>query len=410
MNLVKEAAERWSAPQSGDVRSELRIAWLEPLLANLRGGRLRIVLPNERAIASPEVDGGLQASLAINRWRALRRVALGGAVAFAEAYVDGDWTSSDLVSLLRLAARNQEALCETTRGSSLVRLANRIRHLLRANTRRGSRRNIMAHYDLGNAFYALWLDQTMLYSSALWREGAETLEAAQEAKLDRIVDLLALEGGESVLEIGCGWGALAMRLAETKASNVTAITLSPAQLEFARARAAVRHREGSVDFRLQDYRDVDGQFDRIVSIEMLEAVGEARWPSYFRKIATALKRGGRAVLQVITIDERHVDAYRRDPDFIQKHIFPGGFLPSKTALRVEIERAGLRLVERESFGASYALTLAEWRRRFHARWPDAAALGFDERFRRLWDYYLAYCQAGFAERTIDVSLLAIAHA
>ncbi len=300
-----------------------------------------------------------------------------------------------------------EPVYATARGSMIVRLAIRLRHLMRGNTRRGSRRNIMAHYDLGNDFYALWLDPAMQYSSAIWSADTADLEAAQAAKLDRIVDWLALRGGERVLEVGCGWGALATRLAEEKGAQVTALTLSPAQLDYARARAASSESGARIDFRLQDYRDVEGRFDRIVSIEMIEAVGEARWPLYFRKLAESLASSGRIVLQAISLDESLADGYRRNPDFIQTHIFPGGCLPTKSALEAQIERAGLRLARRETFGASYARTLAEWRRRFHARWPEAERLGFDARFRRLWDYYLAYCEAGFAEGTIDVGLMAI---
>ncbi len=383
---------------------------IEPLIANIRHGRLRIRLPNGRVLASSDGDTGLQALLVLDRWRALRRIAFGGDIGFAEAYIDGDWTSPDPVALIRLAIRNMQPLTAAVRGSAIARLATRLRHVMRGNTRRGSRRNIMAHYDLGNDFYALWLDPAMQYSSAIWTGDTADLEAAQAAKLGVIVDWLALRGGERVLEIGCGWGALATRLAETKAAEVTALTLSPAQLEYARARTAAGERGARVDFRLQDYRDVQGRFDRIVSIEMIEAVGEARWPLYFRKLADSLAAGGRIVIQAITIDEALADDYRRNPDFIQTHIFPGGCLPTKSALKAEIKRAGLRLVRTETFGASYARTLAEWRRRFHARWPEAELLGFDSRFRRLWDYYLAYCEAGFAEGTIDVGLMAIERA
>ncbi len=409
MDQIGDASAQWD-PRAEDAFAGPRLRRLEPLLASIRHGRLRVRLPNGRVLASSEGETGLQALLAIDRWRTLRRIALRGDIGFAEAYIDGDWTSPDPVALLRLAARNVEPVFAAARGSKFVRLATRLRHLLRGNTRRGSRRNIMAHYDLGNAFYGLWLDPAMQYSSAIWSADTPDLEAAQAAKLDRIVDRLALRGGERVLEIGCGWGALATRLAETKGAEVTALTLSPAQLDYARARAASGEGARRLDFRLQDYRDVQGQFDRIVSIEMIEAVGEARWPLYFRKLADSLAAGGRIVLQAITIDKSLADAYRRNPDFIQTHIFPGGCLPTKSALEAEIKRAGLRLVSGETFALSYARTLAEWRRRFHARWPEVEVLGFNSRFRRLWDYYLAYCEAGFSEGTIDVGLLAIERA
>ena len=406
MDQIGDASVQWD-PIAEDPNAGRRLRRIEPLISTIRHGRLRIRLPNGRILASSDAEAGLQAVLVIERWRALRRLAFGGDVGFAEAYVDGDWTSPDPVALLRLAARNGERVYAAVRGSAIGRLASRLRHLLRDNTRRGSRRNIMTHYDLGNDFYALWLDPAMQYSSAIWNADTPDLEAAQAAKLDKIVDWLALEGGERVLEIGCGWGALAAKLADVKAADVTALTLSPAQLAHARTGAASSASAQRVDFRLQDYRDVQGRFDRIVSIEMIEAVGEARWPLYFRTLANSLAPGGRIVLQAITIDEALADGYRRNPDFIQTHIFPGGCLPTKSALEAQIERAGLRLARRETFGASYARTLAEWRRRFHARWPEAERLGFDARFRRLWDYYLAYCEAGFAEGTIDVGLMAI---
>jgi cyclopropane-fatty-acyl-phospholipid synthase len=289
----------------------------------------------------------------------------------------------------------------------VFRWVNRLRHLMRGNTRRGSRRNIEAHYDLGNAFYRAWLDPGMQYSSALWDEATPDLEAAQARKLAHIGELLRLEGGESVLEIGCGWGGLAASLAANRGASVTAITLSPSQLAVSRERAAAQGLEAQLDFRLQDYRDVAGRFDRIVSIEMIEAVGEAWWPAYFGTLARCLKPGGRAVVQAITIADETFADYRRNPDFIQKHVFPGGFLPSKSALAAQVKAAGLRLTRSECFGLSYAKTLAEWRKRFDARWSEIAAQGFDERFRRLWDYYLSYCEAGFSEGIIDVGLYTI---
>jgi cyclopropane-fatty-acyl-phospholipid synthase len=280
----------------------------------------------------------------------------------------------------------------------------RVAHAANANTRRGSARNIMAHYDLGNAFFAAWLDPSMLYSSAIYADDGETLERAQQRKLDRIAELAEIKGGERALEIGCGWGALAARLAEAGVGSLDALTISPAQAAHARELLAQRGLDGRVRVSLQDYRDIEGAYDRIVSIEMCEAVGEKFLPLYFQTLARALKAGGRAVIQAITISDARLASYRASPDFIQRFVFPGGFLPSEALLRECAGRAGLKLAQAETFGPSYALTLSEWRRRFHANWPRLAALGFDARFRRLWDYYLCYCEAGFREQTIDVGL------
>jgi len=387
-----------------------RIWVLARLLDRLRFGSLSVTLPTGRTFVRVGRDPGPEAGVVLHRWRALRRLFAGGDIGFAQAWIDGDWSSPDLTALIRLAARNLQALGGAQKGSAVSRLASRLRHLLNANTRRGSARNIVAHYDLGNDFFRLWLDDAMLYSSALWDGSTPTLEAAQSRKIERIRDLLQIEGGERILEIGCGWGALAVRLAQAGAAHVAGLTISPAQFDFARALPAARDSAAQLDFRLQDYRDVEGLYDRIVSIEMVEAVGQAWWPTYFGKIASSMKPGGRAVLQAITVADEHFDDYRRTVDFIQRYIFPGGCLPSKTALQQQFEQAGLRLVSHESFGLSYARTLAEWRRRFHASWPEVAALGFDDRFRRLWDYYLSYCAAGFLEGVTDVGLFCVEHA
>jgi len=387
-----------------------RVRILERLLDSLRFGSLSVTLPTGRTLVRVGPEPGPEANAVLHRWRAVHRIFAGGDIGLAQAWIDGDWSSTDLTGLLRLAARNLHALGGAQKGSSVSRLAFRLRHLLNANTRRGSARNIIAHYDLGNDFFRLWLDDAMLYSSALWDGSTPTLEAAQSRKVERIRDLLQIRGGERILEIGSGWGALAVRLAEAGAARVTGLTLSPAQLDFAGNLAVARGAAAQLEFRLEDYRDVDGLYDRVVSIEMIEAVGEAWWPIYFGKIARSMQPGGRAVLQAITIAEEHFDDYRRTVDFIQRYIFPGGCLPSKTVLHQQFERAGLRLVSEESFGLSYARTLAEWRRRFHARWPDIAALGFDDRFRRLWDYYLSYCAAGFLEGVTDVGLYCVEHA
>jgi cyclopropane-fatty-acyl-phospholipid synthase len=383
---------------------------LARLLEGLRYGSLTVTLPSGQKFVRVGGEPGPEASVVLHRWRALRRLLTGGDIGFAEAWIEGDCSSPDLTALIRLAARNLGPLGGAAKGSPFSRLAFRLRHLLNANTKRGSARNIVAHYDLGNDFFRVWLDDAMLYSSALWDNSTPTLEAAQTRKIERVCELLDIKGGERILEIGCGWGALAMRLAEAGAGHVAGLTLSPAQLDFARNLAAARGAASQVDFRLQDYRDIDGRYDRIVSIEMAEAVGEAWWPTYFGKIARCMKPGGRAVLQVITVTEEHFDDYRRKVDFIQRYIFPGGCLPSETALQQQFERAGLRLVSHESFGLCYARTLAEWRRRFHSRWPEIASLRFDDRFRRLWDYYLSYCAAGFLEGVTDVGLYCVEHA
>ncbi len=394
---------------AGDRIRGIRARLFDQLLAGLAHGRLRVILPSGASFARTGRAPGPDATIRLRNWRALGRILTRGDIGFAEGHIAGDWTSPDLVALIRLAALNTAELRRAVRGNPLFRGLERLRHLARGNTRRGSRRNIEAHYDLGNDFYRLWLDPSMLYSSAIFDATTPTLEAAQAKKLDRIVELLDLSGGDHVLEIGCGWGALAARLGEAGAS-VTGITLSPSQLAWARDTIAERGLEGTVDLRLQDYRDVAERFDRVVSIEMFEAVGEAWWPTYFAGVARALKPGGRAVLQVISIAEDRFDDYRRDADFIQKHVFPGGFLPSQTAFAEAVAKAGLRIEAAEHFGLSYAETLAEWRRRFHDRWPEIAAGGFDDRFRRLWDYYLAYCEAGFREEAIDVGLYTLVHA
>ncbi|MBB4040479.1 cyclopropane-fatty-acyl-phospholipid synthase [Microvirga flocculans] len=382
-------------------------SFLAKLLAAIQYGSLVVVTPSGERIRHEKRNPGPEAILVLHRWRALRRLASRGDLGFAQGYIDGDWTTPDLTTLIELAAINTGALTRIINGFWPMRVLNRINHLLRANTRSGSRKNIAFHYDLGNDFYELWLDRTMTYSSALFTRGNMSLEEAQDAKLDRIAQLLQLASRQTVLEIGCGWGALAKKLADEHDASVTALTLSKEQRAHALSVAETNGLGDRIDIRLQDYRDVTGTFDRIVSIEMLEAVGEAYWPAYFSTLRRCLKPGGRAVLQVITIAEDRYDSYRSGADFIQTHIFPGGMLPSKALLKNHIEAAGLGLAHAESFGLSYAQTLAEWRIRFHRAWPDIEKLGFDDRFRRMWDYYLCYCEAGFRTNAIDVGLYVV---
>ncbi len=402
-------------PDTRSSRTESRITWPSPTsavahvlrryLAAADVGSLTVILPSGLAVTRRGSRPGPDAVLVIRRWRALLRMVLGGSLGLARAYMDDDCRTPDVRALLDFGMRNEAALLKSDSGARRTRIVERLRLLRRANTRRGSRRNIAAHYDLGNAFYAYWLDSGMNYSSALFADDRQSLEDAQDAKLKRVIDFLAVGPGQSVLEIGCGWGPLAERLTAENRCQVTGLTLSAEQLAFARRRLGWQAREGTWDLRLQDYRDVEGRFDRVVSIEMIEAVGEQYWSTYFGKLRTSLTDTGVAVLQAITIAEERFANYRRRPDFIQRYIFPGGMLPTLDIIRREAARAGLRIVEREAFGASYAKTLAEWRRRFLRAWPEIEALGFDGRFKRMWEYYLSYCEVGFAAGAIDVSLL-----
>ncbi|MDR3463925.1 MAG: cyclopropane-fatty-acyl-phospholipid synthase [Beijerinckiaceae bacterium] len=384
----------------------LLIRALTRILSNLESGKIVVTLPNGECFEHKAPEPGPEAVLTVHRWRAIWRTIARGDIGFAEAFIDGDCSSPDLAKVIELFVRSEATLTKIA-GLASVRLINRLRHMARANTKRGSKRNIVAHYDLGNDFFGHWLDRGMTYSSALYTAPDLTLEAAQTAKQDKVLDALALAPGNSVLEIGCGWGGLAERI-EQRGCRVTGLTLSPSQLAYAKARLEASG--AASDLRLQDYRDVRGTFDRIVSIEMLEAVGRAYWPSYFATIRDRLARDGQAVLQVITLDESRYDTYTRQVDFIQRYIFPGGMLPTPAIMREQIAAAGLALKSTFTFGESYANTLAEWSRRFHGALPAIEAMGLDEKFQRLWAYYLAYCEGGFRAGVLDVGLYTIAHA
>lgn len=351
--------------------------------------------------------GAPEAGLEVRSFRLLWDAMMRGNIGFAEAYLRGDVTTPDLGRLFRYFLSNYGALTAAGRGVFKTRLPDRLAHRARRNTRRGSRRNIAAHYDLGNAFYRSWLDPSMTYSSALYENAAMPLEEAQAAKYARIIEALEVAAGDRVLEIGCGWGGMAEALA-ARGANVTGITVSAEQLAFARARLAPRsgpdRARGSADIRFEDYRDTSGTFDRLVSVEMIEAVGEENWPLYFETLQRRLRPGGIGVIQAITMREEDFDIYRSRPDFIQRFIFPGGVLPTPQRIHAHAAAAGLSCETVLRFGKSYALTLAEWRRRFLFAWPQIAALGFDERFRRMWDYYLTYCEVGFGEGVTDVAL------
>lgn len=371
------------------------------LLERLQGGLLEVRLPDGSSRLFGDGEHGV--TLQVHDEAMFAQVLARGDIGLAAAYLDGAWNSPDVTGLLTLLAKNRSALRLAVYGRWRHLLAARIRHLLNGNSRAGSKRNIMAHYDLGNEFYRLWLDSGMSYSSALYGGvDAVDLETAQIAKYRRILSRLQAQPGQSVLEIGCGWGGLA-EMAVRQGLQVTGLTLSPAQLEWARKRVP------EADLRLQDYRDTREKYDHIVSIEMFEAVGERWWPTYFRTLAKALKPGGRAVIQSITIGDELFADYRKGTDFIQQYIFPGGMLPSPSAFRAAAARQGLAVQGEHAFGEDYARTLAEWRQAFDRNWPRIAALGFDEPFRRLWRLYLCYCEAGFLAGNIDVFHFELTH-
>lgn len=377
---------------------------------NLQFGQLEIIAPDGESRLFEGDNGGLKAVLQLNSSRALRRFVVGGSLGFAEAYLDGDWDSPDLPSLLELLVLNEGAYSKHFYGRSWFQWLARARHLFRPNSRQGSRRNILAHYDLGNAFYKQWLDPSMTYSSAKFEKPGVSLETAQEAKYASLVEKLSLEPDHHLLEVGCGWGGFAEFAAREVGAKVTAITISDQQHSFAAERIQAAGLNDRVEIRLQDYRDVDGTFDRVASIEMFEAVGESYWPIYFDKLASLLQPNGTIGLQIITIADRYYETYRRSADFIQRHVFPGGMLPSPTILQEQLQRAGLKKLSESTFGQDYARTLAAWNRRFQAAWPEMQHLGFDQRFKRLWQYYLAYCEAGFKAGWTDVCQLALRRA
>ena len=369
-------------------------------LQRLDQGVLHVELPD----GSSRIHGRGErsASMQIHDWAVFESVLRHGDIGFAEAYIDGQWHTPDLTALLTLLAANRAALDAPLYGSWLGRMAHRIAHLLRANTRTGSKRNIAAHYDLGNDFYALWLDPGMTYSSALFNDGADSLEEAQEAKYRRIIGALELAPGSRLLEIGCGWGGLAERCAAA-GHHVTGVSLSRRQLDYATARLSHAGLTDHAQFEFRDYRDIRGQYDAVASIEMIEAVGERWWPAYFRKLASVLPQGGRAVVQSILIDDTLFERYRRGSDFIQQYVFPGGMLPTGRRFTELASRAGLTVADDYRFGEDYSRTLALWRERFDAQSDAIRALGFDERFMRIWLFYLAYCEAGFNSRSTDVA-------
>jgi cyclopropane-fatty-acyl-phospholipid synthase len=393
--------------------SRLGTETLLSLLSQLSSGHLKMVLPDGNIREFGNKSDSLHAEIQILDWSVFKQVLSHGDIGFAESYIRGEWNTPDLKAILELAIRNRTILEKAIYGSWYGSILYRIRHWLRDNTKTGSRKNIHAHYDLGNAFYTLWLDPTMSYSSAWFSEGEkQSLADAQRAKISRILQSLDTKAGDHILEIGCGWGGV-MEEALRSNTAITGLTLSTEQKAFAEDRlkkvqSQVEHSK-PFEVRLQDYRDCQEQFEGIASVEMFEAVGEKHWPEYFQTIAKCLKPGGKACIQTIVIAEELFERYRHNTDFIQQYVFPGGMLPSRTSFKESAAKAGLQIEGEFAFGADYAKTLCLWRDNFNQKLAEVHSLGFDEAFIRLWNFYLMYCAAGFAERNIDVVQFTLSH-
>ena len=377
------------------------------LLQQLRHGSLSVMWPDGRTTQFGQHDDArpsLHAHLHLHNWKPLSQAIKSGDIGFAEGYIAGDWSTPHLPELLQLLVANRREMDELIFGHWLGRLVYRVRHLLNRNTRRNSAKNIHAHYDLGNAFYQLWLDPTMNYSSAWFGDDrSQDLSQAQSAKVHRALCMVGVKPGDRVMEIGCGWGALAEMGGLEFGGRMHGVTLSHEQLAYAQDRMQRVGLAANSDLRLQDYRDIDdGPYDAICSIEMLEAVGQEYWPTYFDTVQRLLKTGGKACIQTIVIDDALFERYVKSTDFIQQYIFPGGCLPCPREFRAQAATAGLRIVDEMAFGLDYAETLRRWRHDFLADKPRVLALGFDERFVRIWDFYLAYCEAAFEQANIDV--------
>ena len=370
--------------------------------SRLRRGTLDVTLPNGRTVRCGGLEPGPAAQMTIYSYGFAWRLARGGDIGIAEAYLRREWDTPNLTQFLYIFCVNHDLIQTMLSGKPFARFVQSLRHWFNRNTRRQARRNIYAHYDIGNSFYSAWLDPSMTYSSALFEDGTNDLTAAQHNKYRRLAEAINLQPGQKVLEIGCGWGGFAEYVAKNYDVRVVGLTISTEQRDFALKRMQAAGLSDKVEIRFQDYRDERGQYDRIASIEMIEAVGEEFWPQYFSQLRDRLAPGGLAGIQAITIQDKFFNAYRREVDFIQRYVFPGGMLPSPQVLKSLGEKFGVPVIRERIFGEDYAKTLATWRDNFRAAWPNLMPLGFDERFRRLWEYYLAYCGAGFLSGNIGV--------
>lgn len=374
---------------------------------DMKNGRLDMVLPDGRIFRAEGAGQGPVAEIHIHNVDVFARLIREGDLGFCEAYLDGWWSTPDLQAFLDLVHAGNDDIYDGFLGLKIARAYERFRFWLQSNSKSQARKNISYHYDLGNDFYKLWLDDTMTYSSALFQTGQESLEVAQIAKYASMVDQMGAQPGDHVLEIGCGWGGFAEYAARERGLKITGLTISREQHDYAVDRIARAGLSDQVEIKMQDYRDETGLYDGIASIEMFEAVGEKYWPVYFKTLRDRLKPGKQATLQIITVQHRRWQIYRNTVDFIQKYIFPGGMLPSPVVLREEVQKAGLEVAGSIEFGESYSQTLRRWYDTFNDRWDEVAALGFDDRFRRMWNFYLTSCAATFHFRNCDVTQITV---
>lgn len=383
---------------------------LKSLFKKLTIGHLEVILPNHQTLTfSGRHANDIRADWHFNNWKPIWASLRRGSVGLGESYIKGDWSTSDLKALLTLIAANEKSLLKALEGIDLLRFKDRKYHKENSNTEKQASKNIISHYDLGNTFYSAWLDPSMTYSSAIFDNANVSLELAQQEKYKRLSDMLNIQKGEKVLEIGSGWGGFATYAAKNLQADITGISLSKAQTEYARNQFKNEGIAETARVNIQDYRNTTGEYKHIVSIEMFEAVGEEYWDEYAGKIKDLLASDGAAALQIITIEDARFERYRRTPDFIQRYVFPGGMLPTYKILRSTFERAGLRITDDQSYGNDYAKTLSIWRRNFNEAWADIHKLGFDEEFKRLWEFYLVYCEVGFLQKSIDVVQIKVEH-
>jgi cyclopropane-fatty-acyl-phospholipid synthase len=377
------------------------------LAKGLKNGRVDFRLPDGRVFRVDGPNPGPAAEIEIHNPDTFARLIREGDLGFADAYLEGWWSTPDLQAFMDVIHADNDEMYYEFGGMQIVRLWERLRHWMNRNTKDQAKKNISYHYDLGNDFYSLWLDDTMTYSSAIFETGQESLEKAQTQKYKSMVDQMGVQPGDHVLEIGCGWGGFAEYAAKERGLKVTGLTISQEQHDYAVERMERAGLSDKVDIKLQDYRDEKGLYDGIASIEMFEAVGEKYWPVYFETVRARLKPGRRATLQIITVEDHRFETYRKGVDFIQKYIFPGGMLPSPSVLRSEIEKAGLNVMKSIEFGESYSQTLRRWHDTFNERWSEISLLGFDDRFKRMWNFYLTSCAAGFHAGSIDVTQITV---